>query len=78
MSNAAAPRMCRYCGRPEHGSAECGAMFTDTISEAVRELKLVECPFCGDTDFDLAGLKSHLERDCEKYAATEMPRRVFG
>jgi hypothetical protein len=28
----------------------------------------VECPFCGELDFDLIGLKSHLEHgDCEPY-----------
>ena len=28
----------------------------------------VSCPFCKEGDFDLAGLKSHLEHgDCENY-----------
>jgi 4-hydroxy-3-methylbut-2-en-1-yl diphosphate synthase IspG/GcpE len=28
----------------------------------------VACPFCGDTDFDLRGLKHHITHHCEKYA----------
>ena len=36
------------------------------------------CPFCGETGFDKAGLKSHLEHgDCEKYNDTESLRRLF-
>lgn len=28
----------------------------------------IKCPFCGDNDFDLIGLKLHLEKGyCEKY-----------
>lgn len=30
----------------------------------------VICPFCQETDFDLIGLRSHLERWCEKYQET--------
>ena len=29
--------------------------------------KYVECPFCGEDDFDLIGLKYHLIVYCEKY-----------
>jgi hypothetical protein len=36
------------------------------------------CPFCKDTDFDLAGLKTHLEHgDCEVYNKTETYQRLF-
>ena len=28
------------------------------------------CPFCGEEDFDLIGLKHHLQNHCEEYAAT--------
>lgn len=32
----------------------------------------VTCQFCGETEFDLPGLKSHLlEGDCEKFEAVE-------
>lgn len=30
----------------------------------------VVCPFCGEEDFDLIGLKHHLEDHCEKYNST--------
>lgn len=29
--------------------------------------QLVSCPFCNDSDFDLIGLKSHLQMWCEVY-----------
>jgi 4-hydroxy-3-methylbut-2-en-1-yl diphosphate synthase IspG/GcpE len=36
------------------------------------EIKLIKCPFCGEDDFDLIGLKHHLEREwCEIY--NELP-----
>lgn len=35
------------------------------------------CPFCGENDFDLVGLKSHIEHgDCVKYNNT--PKANFG
>jgi hypothetical protein len=35
---------------------------------------MIECPFCGDKDFDLVGLKGHLlNGDCEEYIHTETP-----
>lgn len=30
----------------------------------------VVCPFCGENDFDLIGLKCHLARHCEPYDKT--------
>ena len=39
---------------------------------------LVDCPFCGESDFDLVGLKSHLQNgDCEGYENTETLVRIF-
>lgn len=38
----------------------------------------VSCPFCGERDFDLVGLKGHLIQDCEDFKDTESPIRVFG
>ncbi len=36
------------------------------------------CPFCGETDFDKPGLKSHLEHgDCTEYNNTESIKRQF-
>jgi hypothetical protein len=36
------------------------------------------CPFCSDGDFDLIGLKSHLEHgDCEPYNQTLTVQRIF-
>ena len=36
------------------------------------------CPFCGEEDFDLIGLKSHLQHgDCEPFENTELMSRVF-
>ena len=29
----------------------------------------IQCPFCGEGDFDLVGLKYHLERYCRDYIA---------
>ena len=39
---------------------------------------LVRCPFCGEDDFDLIGLKSHLQHgECEPFENTELMSRVF-
>ena len=33
--------------------------------------KYIKCPFCGDDDFDLVGLKNHLEMGwCKEYNNT--------
>lgn len=37
----------------------------------------VTCPFCGETGFDLLGLKNHLHHDCEAYAGVEELPRLF-
>lgn len=35
---------------------------------------LIRCPFCGDTDFDLIGLKMHLARGwCDDFKETPEP-----
>lgn len=39
---------------------------------------LLSCPFCREQDFDLVGLKGHLEHgDCEPFNALESTRRIF-
>lgn len=34
---------------------------------------MITCPFCGERDFDLVGLKGHLLSSCEKFEETETP-----
>ena len=31
----------------------------------------IKCPFCGEDDFDLIGLKNHLLCHCEEFEQTE-------
>ena len=46
--------------------------------EADKPTETIKCPFCNTGDFDLIGLKSHLEHgDCEEYNNTEVLNRVF-
>lgn len=61
----------------------------DNIDEGIKRGKekarlnselndLLCCPFCKEPDFDLIGLKSHLEHgDCELYNNLESLRRMF-
>lgn len=35
------------------------------------------CPFCGEDDLDLIGLKGHLLADCTGFAAVVAPIRIF-
>ena len=38
----------------------------------------IKCPFCGEDDFDLEGLKGHLEHgDCDVYNKTTIQTRLF-
>lgn len=34
-------------------------------------METIKCPFCGEDDFDLIGLKSHLINHCETFRDTE-------
>ena len=36
-----------------------------------KKEKNIICPFCKEKDFDLIGLKSHLQNDCEQYRKIE-------
>lgn len=55
---------------------EAGAS-AERISSVVRSADTV-CPFCGESGFDLIGLKSHISNgDCEQYNNTENIQRVF-
>ena len=38
----------------------------------------ITCPFCGDDDYDLEGLKGHLVNDCEVFQITISSLRLFG
>lgn len=39
---------------------------------------LVRCPWCGEPDYDLNGLKSHIAKgDCEAYNAAQIIRSPF-
>jgi hypothetical protein len=35
------------------------------------------CPFCGERDFDKAGLKFHLQNHCEEYDKVILIKRKF-
>lgn len=38
----------------------------------------ITCPFCGETEFDKVGLKSHLQRGyCEPFESLERLPRLF-
>ena len=38
----------------------------------------IACPFCGEADFDAAGLKAHLlDGDCEEFEAIETQSRLM-
>lgn len=40
----------------------------------IKGPEVIECPFCGEKDFDLVGLKGHLlSGACEEYNHTETP-----
>ena len=41
------------------------------IRQYIPEDKGISCPYCGEDDFDLLGLKHHLERYCKIYQETE-------
>jgi len=43
----------------------------------IKVIEMVVCPFCGEEDFDLIGLKSHLLNDCENFINTKFLKRVF-
>jgi len=38
--------------------------------EEIEAVKLLQCPFCGDDDFDKIGLKHHLNNYCTEYDNT--------
>ena len=35
------------------------------------EMDELTCPFCGDKDFDLIGLKYHIQNYCDKFNEVE-------
>jgi DnaJ-class molecular chaperone len=39
---------------------------------------MVKCPFCGEDDFDLIGLKGHFDAgDCDVFNSTKVPFRMY-
>ena len=52
----------------------------DSNAASIPDLdKLIECPFCEEQDFDLQGLKGHLEYgDCVAYKTVQIRPRIFG
>ena len=61
----------------------------EIIAKLKRKLAAVErptmgegvvCPFCGEGDFDLIGLKAHLHTNCEEFehALTTYEERIAG
>lgn len=42
-----------------------------SVEQSETDAENINCPFCGDSGFDLIGLKSHLLRDCERFGQTE-------
>jgi len=50
----------------------------EAIVQVVLDMVESNCPFCGETDFDKHGLKSHLEHgDCAEYNNIEAIKRLF-
>lgn len=49
------------------------------VKNVGNETEYVTCPFCGETDFDLIGLKTHfLNGWCDVYESTDWIRRIYG
>jgi hypothetical protein len=66
---------CPSCYDKHHGGTgdnnpEADEWLCKDEEEAVN--KDVVCPFCGERDFDLIGLKIHLLNYCEKYRDTPL------
>lgn len=40
-------------------------------------IKLMTCPFCRESGYDLSGLKSHILADCDVFRNTENLKWVF-
>ena len=40
-------------------------------------MEYIKCPFCGEDDFDLEGLKTHLLNHCEVFDKTEIRHGMF-
>lgn len=48
------------------------------MSEQTSEAQNLQCPFCGDTDFDATGLKDHLANGrCDAWNELPLLQRVF-
>ena len=47
-------------------------MFSPDFKPTAHNDKYVACPFCGENDFDLIGLKTHLQVDCDVFERTKI------
>ena len=43
----------------------------------MTEQEYRKCPFCGEIDFDLPGLKAHLQKDCASFDLVDAGGIVF-
>ena len=51
---------------------------TDAPNEKAALPEDVVCPFCKETEFDLIGLKLHINNGhCDKFNDLEVPRGMF-
>ncbi len=67
-------KKCNNCLEYYHG--ECQTCNAGSPSLLIDDM--VICPFCKQEDFDLVGLKSHLDHgDCEKWNETIDLNRMF-
>lgn len=48
-----------------------------TDPEQKLKEKLVKCPYCGEDNFDLIGLKYHLENYCRVYKDTPILEKLI-
>lgn len=67
---------CIRCGEFHATDKGCNVR-SGHIAPVVRSADTA-CPFCGESGFDLIGLKSHISNgDCEQYNNTESIQRLF-
>ena len=51
---------------------------TEGVQPGLPSATLLACPYCGEPDYDLAGLKSHLMKgECEPFEAIALIRSPF-
>ena len=43
----------------------------------MEDIQDLTCPFCGENEFDKIGLKIHLNKWCDEFAKTLLPKDVI-